>query len=226
MKYITQKRLIIFLKFIEFSLIGFGTYYAAVSGKNANPLIFIFIYLLLFLVGTFHIRQYVILKRLLKCRNINLLVRYFYEQNYFDPNADVRLTIHKKLNDNTYQQYIDYFPTGGGKGKKHAIIKGIVQYAFREAKGEFSESFGSNAEKLEKLVSKYNFRTDEAKSQLTDGELSYYCSPIIVGDENVWGVLYMKARRTYTFPAQSKLEGSEISKNAKVLIKMIEVEIA
>ena len=161
----------------------------------------------------------------LHTKNLDLLIKYFYEQNYFHHDDDVRITIHKKIDETSYRQYINYYPSGAKRGKKHEIKKGIVRYAFTKTKGEFSENFDTSEEKVEKLVQKYNFRKEEADQQLIDGELSYYCCPII-DDEKIWGVLYINAKKLYTFPKQEEdLPKSQLSKNVKALIKMIENEI-
>lgn len=207
------------LKLIEFGLLGFLAYYTAVKGQSTNIWVLFSVFILLFVIWFVDF-----FNNKLTTKNLDLLIKYFYEQNYFQQDADVRITIHKKIDEKCYRQYIDYCPAGAKRGKKHEIKKGIVKYAFTHTDGEFSENFETRAEKVEKLIQKYNFRKDEADQQLIDGELSYYCCPIM-NDEKIWGVLYMNAKSLYTFPKQVELSSSLFSKNVKALIKMIENEI-
>ena len=132
------------------------------------------------------------------------LVRHFYEQNHFHQDADVRITIHKEINNTSYKQHLDYYPSGAKRRKTHEIKKGIVKYAFTQTQGEFSENFDTVEEKIQKLMNKYNFRKDEADQRVSDGELSYYYCPIM-DDGKIWGVLYMNSKILYTFPKQEQL---------------------
>jgi hypothetical protein len=207
------------LKFIEFAVLGLSAYYIGVSGQNTNIIIIILLYSVLFIVWLIEVFY-----NHTQTKNIDLLIKHFYEQNHFDQDADVRITIHKRINERYYSQYIDYYPSGGKRGRKFEIKKGIVKFAFTKSNGEFSENFNSTDEKIDKLIKIYNFRLEEAQQQVRDGELSYYCCPIIVNDKN-WGVLYMNSKIVNTFPNQTNLRDSSLSKSVKALIKLIENEI-
>ena len=207
------------LKLIELGLLGFLTYYTTSKGQNINIWVLMSIYVLLFAVWIIDFSF-----NKLHTNNLDLLIKHFYEQNHFHSDADVRITIHKKINESRYKQHVDYYPSGAKRGKTHEIKKGIVKYAFKQTQGEFSENFVTIEEKVEKLMNKYNFRKEEADQQVSDGELSYYCCPIM-DDGKIWGVLYMNSKTLYTFPKQEELANSQLSKNVKALIKMIENEI-
>ena len=215
-----KEKLIITSKFIELALLGLGASYAAAKGQTANTWVFVGIYLVLFVLTLIEIKA-----AKFKLHNINLLVKHFYEQNNFTPSKEVKITIHKKINEKYYDQYIDYYPSGTRRGRRHEIKKGLVRYAFTNANGEFTENFTTKEEKLIKLVDKYNFRREEAEEQVKDGEMSYYCSPIM-DDDKIWGVLYMKSKCSGTFPDQGAISNSAISKAANVLKRLIEDEIA
>ena len=208
-----------FLKFIEFAMLGFSTYYTATKGQDINIWVLISIFFLLFIIWIIDFSY-----NKLQTNNLDLIIKQFYLHNHFHPDDDVRITIHKKISNSTYKQFIDYYPNGAKRGKTHEIKKGIVKYAFTQTQGEFSENFETIEEKIEKLIKKYNFRKEEADQQVKDGELSYYCCPIM-NDGKIWGVLYMNSKKLYTFPIQNELLNSQLSKNVKVLIKMIENEI-
>ncbi len=209
----------VMIKLIEYGLLGFFAYYVSKNGTSISFGVVVAIYIGLFALFLF---EFVALK--IQTKNIDLLVRHFYEQNGFNPEADVRITLHKRLNKKFYKQYIDYYPSGGRKGRKHEIKKGIVRHAFTQETEHFSENFVDKEEKIRKLLEIYNFRKDEADQQIADGEMSYYCCPVVVNSK-IWGVLYLNARVSFTFPKQEDLSGSLIESNTKALVKMIQHEI-
>lgn len=215
----TYERFRQFSKFLEFALLGFSAFYTAKYGRDIHVWVLISVYAVLFILN---LLDFIYSK--LHTNNLDLLIKHFYEQNNFPLDADVRITIHKKLNNEQYVQYVDYYRKGARRGKRHLIKKGLVRYAFTKSTGEFTENFSDYNEKRKKLVEIYNFTTEEAEHQLKDGEMSYYCCPIN-NDGELWGVLYMNAKRTFTFPKQEDVESSHLSKSARALVKMIENEI-
>jgi ribosomal protein L14E/L6E/L27E len=206
-------------KFLEFGLLGFSAFYTAKFGKDIQVSVLVTIYFILFILNLIDL-----VYSKLRTHNLDLLIKHFYEQNNFPLDADVRITIHKKINKEQYGQYVDYYRKGAKRGKKNLIKKGLVRHAFTKSRGHFTENFTDNNEKKSKLVELYHFTTEEAENQLRDGEMSYYCCPI--NADGLWGVLYMNAKKPYTFPKQEEVEESQISRSVRALVKMIEHEIS
>ncbi len=204
------------LKVLELGLLSCLAYYAATRAANAEVWVFVVLYALLFLVWIVSFR----LTRAIR-PSLDLLLRHFHHQMGFDAQADVRVTIHRKLSETHYEQFVDYYPHGAKRGRKHEIKKGLVKFAFQGAQGQFSENFTDPQRKHELLVSKYNFRANEATAQLNDGEMSYYCSPIM-DDGRIWGVLYMNAKLPGTFDTAD----SNLSRAVRVLVRFVEDEVA
>jgi hypothetical protein len=207
------------LKFLEFGALAFLTYYVTIKNSDINIWVLISVYILLFI---FWIIEFAFSN--IYTKNLDLLVKHFYEQCYFESGDDVRITIHKKIDNTKYKQYINYYPIGGMKGKVYKIEQGIVRYAFKNSKKEFSENFKSDNEKIEKLINVYNYRKEEAEERIKDGKYSYYCCPIVI-DEKIWGVVYMSSKQLNRFPDDGLLLDSQLSKNVKAFIKMIENEV-
>jgi hypothetical protein len=207
-------------KIAELALLGYGTYYAATKGQAAEPLVFVVIYALLIALA---LADYLFMR--LRPHNMHLLLKYFYEQCEFDKQDDVRITIHRKLNKDTYEQYVDYIPLGSKRGRRHPVRKGIVRKAFTTTQGEFTENFSSPQEKLDKLKMEYNYTHDEAREKVNDGEVSYYCCPIM-DDGRVWGVLYMNSKTHGTFPSESLVKTTDFSRRVRTLVKLLENEIS
>ncbi|HNP77525.1 MAG TPA: hypothetical protein PKM91_09820, partial [Cyclobacteriaceae bacterium] len=142
-----HKNIIIILKFAEFATILSITYYTTIYQTNINVWILVLGYtalLILWLVDYYFSDIHVI--------KISLLVKSFYEHHGFDDLDDVRVTIHKGLGRTKYRQLIDYYPTGGKRGKTYSKDQGIVLYAFKSSNGEFSENFNNDNEKVQRLV--------------------------------------------------------------------------
>lgn len=209
-------------KVVELSLLGYGAYYAATKGAQAEPLVFIGLYSVLLSLAVI---EYFFVK--LNKHNMALLVKHFYEQCGFDKESDVKITIHRrlKINKEKYEQYIDYHPHGTKRGRKHPVGKGIVRKAFTASMGEFTENFSDKQDKLTRLKQDYNYNDDEAREKLNDEEVSYYCCPIM-DDGKVWGVLYLNAKTYGTFPDQANVSSSDFSKRVKTLLRFLEDEIS
>lgn len=203
----------------ELAILGGMTWYSTVYQSDSQPWFFIICSLLLFAIWFLDF-DFGGKSRI----NLRLIIKHFYIQNQFSETADVQIVIHKKISKDYYVQYIDYYPEGGQRGRKIRMEKGLVRMAFRDATGRFSENFRSNEEKIDRLIDLYNYRKEEAMERITDRQVSYFCAPIIK-NESIWGVLYMNAKVLYTFPENGNLQGSQFSKYAEALIKMIEHEI-
>jgi hypothetical protein len=215
-----HKNIIVALKVLEFVVLLVITYYTTKYSTDINLWILGAGYLTLVILWLidFYFSDIHVIK-------ITLLVKSFYEHFGFNESDDVRVTIHKGLGRTKYVQLIDYYPTGGKRGKTYNKDQGIVLYAFKSTNGEFSENFENDTEKVNRLVDKYNYTKEEAMGRLNDRKLSYYCCPILIDEAKIWGVLYMSAKRLNTFPKQEQLMHSELSKKVKALINMIEHEI-
>jgi hypothetical protein len=216
---LSQKAKKIILKLLELAVLAYSVYYMALSAQKPDIFIIILIYLVFFGLYIFDI-IYIGNKQ----EKMASLIKYFYQQNNFIEADDVRITIHKKLNDKSYRQYVDFYPQGTKKGTKYSTTKGLVKFIFENQGKDFSESFANQEIKIETLIAKYNFNKEEATKQVEDAEMSYYCTSII-NDGKLWGVVYCSSKNPNTFPSQENLDLSEISRNSKILVKMIENEI-
>src|ERR1700744_4101369 len=114
MKLRTYKKIKPFSNILELILLGFSVYYTGKFGKDIQAWVLIGVYIALIALSLLDF-----FNGKLRTNNLDLLIKYFYEQNYFSPNADVRVTIHKKINAREYVQYVDYFRDGAKRGKRH-----------------------------------------------------------------------------------------------------------
>ncbi len=209
----------VFLKFAEISLLCTISVYSAIKGNNINWIIVSILFLILFLIWFI---DYKLIKPNL--RTIYSYVRYFYDNCRFNSDADVRITIHKKINDYNYKHFIKYYPKGKPTKGKIPISKGIVKYAFENAYEEFSENFTDLEDKKTKLKESYFYSESEAIKRLEDGQMSYFCIPLKI-NEKTWGVIYMNAQITNTFPEKELLSQSKFLMDVKTLAKLVQDEI-
>ncbi len=130
-----------------------------------------------------------------KIENVRILLDYVWRILEFEPDKDVRLTFHKPSK-KKYKQMINYIPNGNGKDRTWNSNKGLVGVCI-EKKKLVVESFNSDEEFKNKMITKYNYSASEIQ-EISPERKSYLCYPIL-NDTIVEGILFFDSVQPNVF---------------------------